>query len=165
MLALFLTAGGVSGQAAENAPSCAFCLEAVLENQKFYEDDLVYALYTHRPIFEGHCLIIPKSHKERFEDLSEEEILQMARVINKVNSAVQKVFHTSSYLLLQKNGQEVGQTVPHVHIHYIPRSEGEGSVVKFFAAMILSNLGSPISKEQMKEKVTLLHEAMVLDER
>lgn len=88
------------------------------KRQAFYKNDLVLALYSHKPIYPGHCLIIPKRHVERFEMLSEEEITEIGRVIKKVNQAVEKVFQTSSYLLLQKNGREVGQT-PHVHVHYI----------------------------------------------
>ena len=99
---------------------CAFCDPRVLERQKFYEDDLVLALYTHKPVLPGHCLVLPKRHVERFEQLTDQEITQMGKVIKKVDRAVTEVFSTSSYLLLQKNGIEVGQSVPHVHVHYIP---------------------------------------------
>lgn len=139
---------------------CAFCNEDVLNYQKFYEDDLVLALYTHKPIFPGHCLIIPKRHVQRFEMLSEEETLQMSKVIKEVDQAVSKVFKTTSYLLLQKNGFEVGQTVPHVHFHYIPRKAGDSSLIKFFLKMFLINAGKPIKKNEMNASVTKLKEAI-----
>lgn len=63
--------------------SCAFCDSDVLHRQTFYQDELALALYTHKPILPGHCLIVPKKHIERFEDLSEEEALQLAKVIKK----------------------------------------------------------------------------------
>lgn len=81
---------------------CPFCDPAVLNYQKFYEDDLVFALYTHKPVLPGHCLIIPKRHVERFEMLTDAEITQIGRAIKKVNQVVMEVFETSSYLLLQK---------------------------------------------------------------
>ncbi len=56
---------------------CAFCDDEVLNYQKFYEDDLVLALYTHKPIMPGHCLIIPQRHVKRFEDLSDEEMTRV----------------------------------------------------------------------------------------
>jgi histidine triad (HIT) family protein len=139
---------------------CAFCDPAVLERQTFYEDDLVLALYTHRPIFPGHCLIIPKRHVERFEMLTDSEITQIGRVIRKVNRAVQEVFHTVSYLLLQKNGPEVGQTVPHVHVHYIPREEGDDSSLKFVLKMYLANVGKPIDPSEMRAIVEKMRVAM-----
>lgn len=139
---------------------CAFCNPAVIEKQTFYEDELVLALYTHKPIFPGHCLIIPKRHVERFEMLTDAEITQIGKVIKKVNQAVMKVFGTSSYLLLQKNGYEVGQTVPHVHFHYVPRKAGDDSAMQFIAKMYIANVKQPISTEEMHEIILKLRTAI-----
>lgn len=130
---------------------CAFCDSKILSYQRFYEDELVIALYTHKPMVKGHCLIIPKRHVSRFEDLSDEEILQMGKVVKKTHVAVQKAFGTKHYLLLQKNGKEVGQSVPHVHFHYIPKKEGDFSVVSFVAKLLIRPLLIPISNNDMKE--------------
>lgn len=139
---------------------CPFCDHKVLDNQKFYEDDLVLVLYTHKPILPGHSLIIPKKHVERFEMLSEIEIMQIGQVIKKVNHAAEKVFGTSSYLLLQKNGKEVGQSVPHVHFHYIPRKTGDDSIIKFLIKMYLVNFGNPIKSTEMQEIVEKMKTAI-----
>ena len=140
---------------------CAFCDENVLNKQKFYEDDLVLALYTHKPVLPGHCLIIPKRHIERFEMLNEEEITQIGRVIKKVDQAASEVFNTASYLILQKNGTEVGQTVPHVHFHYIPRQKGDDSTLKFLVKMYITNLHSPLPAVEMEKIVTDMKEHMI----
>jgi diadenosine tetraphosphate (Ap4A) HIT family hydrolase len=71
-----------------------------------------------------------------------------------------KVFGTSAYLLLQKNGVEVGQTVPHVHIHYIPRKTGDDSSLQFIMRMYVANMLSPVSSEQMAEIVEKMRIAM-----
>ena len=139
---------------------CAFCEREILNRQKFYEDDLVIALYTHKPVVEGHFLIIPKRHVERFEMLSNEEVLQMNQVIKKVHQASMQTFGTNSYLLLQKNGAEVGQTVPHVHIHYMGRKAGEGSTLGFMIKMLITPLLSPISIETMSLLTQKMHVAM-----
>lgn len=139
---------------------CPFCNRAVLNYQKFYEDDLVLALYTHKPIMPGHCLVIPKRHVERFELLTDAEATQICRVIKKVNRAAAKVFNASAYLLLQKNGQEVGQTVPHVHFHYIPRQAGDNSSLKFLFKMYVANLLKPISPTEMRQAVEKMETAM-----
>ena len=106
------------------------------------------ALYTHKPIFPGHCLIIPKRHAPRFEKLTDEETLQVSRVIKRVDQAVIKVFGTSSYLLLQKNGTEAGQTVLHIHFHYIPRKSKDNSSLKFISRMHIANLQKPVSASE-----------------
>lgn len=139
---------------------CAFCDPQVLEAQKFYEDDQVYALYTHKPVLPGHCLVIPKRHIERFEELSDEELVAIGRTLMKVDGAVKQVFETSAYLLLQKNGKEVGQTVPHVHFHYIPRKAGDDSEVMFILKMFYANFGGPITSEQMAWVTEQLREQM-----
>lgn len=141
---------------------CAFCNPAVLNAQKFYEDDLVFALYTHKPIVPGHFLILPRRHVERFELLTDEEIMRMGQVIKKVNHAARQVFNISSYLLLQKNGREVGQSVPHVHIHYIPRETGDDSTLKFLIQMYVANMQQPISPADMHEVVEKMKVAMHL---
>ena len=71
---------------------CPFCNEAILTRQKFYEDELVLALVTHKPSVPGHLLIIPKRHIERFEMLTDEELVQIGRIIKKANLAAMKVF-------------------------------------------------------------------------
>ncbi len=139
---------------------CPFCNTSVLEYQKFYEDDLVLALYTYKPIMPGHCLVIPKRHVERFELLSDAEATQICRVIKKVNQAAEKAFGTSAYLLMQKNGREVGQTVPHVHFHYIPRKTGDDSTLKFIFKMFIVNLQKPIPPAEMEQAVAKMKAAM-----
>ncbi len=139
---------------------CAFCDPVVLKNQKFYEDDLVLALYTYKPIMPGHCLIIPKRHVERFEMLSDVEATRICQVIKKVDQAAVKAFEISPYLLLQKNGHEVGQTVPHVHFHYIPRKAGDDSILKFIFKMFIVNAQSPIQPIEMQQAVEKMKTAM-----
>jgi diadenosine tetraphosphate (Ap4A) HIT family hydrolase len=139
--------------------SCVFCDPVVLDHQKFYEDDLVLALYTHKPILPGHCLIVSKRHVERFEMLTDAEIMQIGRVIKKVNQAVMKVFGTSSYLLLQKNDLK-WQSIPHLHFHYIPRKADDISMLQFIIKMYLVNVKGPISQNEMHETVAKLRQAI-----
>lgn len=140
--------------------TCPFCDVKILEYQQFYENDFVVALVTHKPIQPGHVLIIPKRHVEHFEMLADQEIVNIYHTIQKVHRAVSQVFGTSSYLLLQKNGIEVGQSVPHVHFHYIPRATGESSILTFLFNFYISNIKSPIHENEMKITVDQLKIAM-----
>ena len=140
--------------------SCPFCNSDVLNLQNFYEDDLVIALCTHKPIAPGHCLVIPKRHVERFEMLDDAEITQMGRVIKKVNLAVMQTFDTSAYLLVQKNGLEAWQSVPHVHFHYIPRQAGDRSTIGFLAKLCIANIKRPMAPEETHKIAEKLKQAM-----
>ena len=139
---------------------CPFCDRKVIEYQKYYEDDLVMGLLTHRPVCKGHCLIIPKRHIERFEKLNEEEVLAIADLIKKTHRAAAKVVKADSYILLQKNGSNVGQTVPHIHCHYIPRRADERFIFLFFLRFTLNPLFSPISQKEMNYMTSSFTEAL-----
>lgn len=152
LLFLFLCFSQIHANGKEDA-YCPFCDSSLIQSQAFYEDDLVVALCTHKPIFPGHYLIIPKKHIERFEILSDEEALQISRVIKKVHQAASKIFGTSSYLLLQKNGKEAGQTVPHLHFHYIPKKPGQDSALYFWFKMYWAYLKKPIGTKKIEKNV------------
>lgn len=139
---------------------CAFCDQAVINRQKYYEDDLVLALYIYKPVYPGHSLIIPKRHVQYFHELTDEEILQMGRVIKKVHKATSAVFGTLPYALIQKNGKEAAQSVPHVHFHYIPRKEGDTSLLAFWYRMVITPFEKPLPPAELQENVQKMHKAM-----
>lgn len=127
-----------------NISSCAFCEGKVLKAQSFYEGAKASAIITYKPAVPGHVLIIPNRHVERFDQLTSEELVEMGEIIQKVDLAVRNLFGNTGYLLLQKNGAEAGQTVPHVHFHYLPRVEGDSHflfTLRFFLSPYLSAMG------------------------
>lgn len=134
-----------------NDKDCPFCNPGIIENQKYYEDDLVWGLYSHRPLIKGHCLIVPKRHIERFDMLNQAELLSVFSAINNTNNIAKKILQADSYLIIQKNGQSVGQAVPHAHFHYIPRSVDEKNVFSFMLRFLINPLKSPISKKEMQD--------------
>jgi len=137
-----------------------FCNPEILAAQTFYEDTLTLALYTHKPVVPGHCLIIPKRHVVRFEELTDAEILQIGQTLKKVDLAVKKIYGTSDYLILEKNGKAAFQTVPHVHFHYVPKKEEDNSWVRLIFNCIIAQVRGPISAEEMKEVTEELSKAI-----
>jgi len=88
---------------------CPFCEEKFF----VYRGEVASVRHTYKPVVEGHVLVIPNRHVERFEELTPEELEEMGTLV--------KQFHgDGDYLLVQKNGKKAGQSVPHVHIHVIP---------------------------------------------
>ena len=128
---------------------CPFCDPDILSKQTVISGDKASAILTHKPAVQGHMLIIPNRHVERFEDLSSEELLEMDSLIIQVNSMEQKIFGNEGYLLLQKNGKEAGQSVPHVHIHYYPRKQQE-SHFWFALRLLFAHWQPALSAEQME---------------
>lgn len=129
---------------AYKAKSCAFCEGAVLDRQTFFQGERVLGILTHKPVAPGHVLIIPKRHVERFEDLTSEEVQEIGTCIRKVDQTVRNIFGHKDYLLLQKNGKRAGQSVPHVHFHYLPAVPFLS--IKFFLTPWLK----PLSGEELQ---------------
>jgi histidine triad (HIT) family protein len=140
--------------------SCPFCSDQVLKAQVFYEDSYTLGLLTYKPVTPGHLLIIPKRHVEHFEQLSPEEVTSMLHTIQKVHLAASKVYKTGPYLLHQKNGKEVGQSVAHLHVHYIPLKAQSESLVTLARRIILSWFKSPMSPSEMEPVCELMKEAL-----
>lgn len=140
---------------------CAFCTQSVIQTHRFYQDDLVLGLCTYKPIKPGHCLIIPKRHVQQFDQLTSEEITAIGKLTKKVNLALQKILGPSSYLILQKNGSEVYQSVPHVHFHYIPRPHTDSSPrFSLVWGFITEFLKKPIPEEKIAVWVNRIKETM-----
>jgi diadenosine tetraphosphate (Ap4A) HIT family hydrolase len=138
---------------------CAFCNPQVLATHTFYQDSLVRGLCNHKPVQPGHCLAIIKRHIEKFEESTAEEISAIGNLLKKINLAVQKIYGPSSYMILQKNSPEVGQTVPHVHFHYIPKKKTGKRIISIFGLLwsfIITVFKKPIKKEELAKNVALM---------
>ena len=135
--------------------SCAFCNPTVLKQNTFYEGNAASALLTHKPAIEGHVLVIPKRHVVRFEELTDGELVEIKALIGKIDRISKKIYGSTGYLLLEKNGKEAGQSVPHVHFHYIPRREGENSLL-LVCQILLAPVCKPLSSEAMNQQAALL---------
>jgi diadenosine tetraphosphate (Ap4A) HIT family hydrolase len=153
--ALFFVFGKYLPGAGPNE-TCIFCKQTVIDKQKFYEDDLILGLVTHKPIVSGHVLLVTKRHVEHFEQLTKEEIASIGEAIKKVHAAASRVYAASGYLILQKNGIQAGQTVPHLHVHYIPRKSKETPGLGFLLRFFFVPLLPPISEAKMHETVVKL---------
>lgn len=91
---------------------------------KVYEDELTLAFMDIMPSVEGHTLVITKEPAEGILDLSPEGAKALIMATQKVAKAVKKALAPAGVMLLQLNGAAAGQSIPHIHFHILPRSEG-----------------------------------------
>lgn len=131
--------------------SCIFCKIASgkIPAYKVHEDDNTLAFLDVYPLSKGHTLVIPKAHTRQIEELSEKDSEMLFKTVWKLTRYIQLATGTTSSLIGINNGPESGQEVPHVHIHIIPRSKGDGG------GPIHSAMRSrpAVSKEEM-QKIT-----------
>ena len=138
---------------------CAFCNPDVLKLNTFYEGKEALGLLTYKPACEGHRLVLPKRHVVRFEDLTDTEMVEIKEIIRKIDRVSQKMYGSTGYLLLEKNGREAGQEVPHVHFHYMPRSQNQSHLM-FALKILLRAYFKPTPIEEMRKEAELLSDEM-----
>ncbi|XP_050219767.1 bifunctional bis(5'-adenosyl)-triphosphatase/adenylylsulfatase FHIT [Mercurialis annua] len=91
----------------------------------FYSTPLSYALVNLRPVIPGHVLVCPRREVKRFADLTADEISDLWLVAQKVGNRLESHHQATSLTLTIQDGPQAGQTVPHVHIHILPRKGGD----------------------------------------
>lgn len=89
---------------------------------KVYEDEHTLAFMDIMPQAEGHTLVIPKEAAVTIHDLSDEGAANLITKVKLVAAAVKKGLDADGITLFQLNGEQAGQTVPHIHFHILPGS-------------------------------------------
>ncbi len=77
------------------------------------------------PVSPGHTLVIPRRHTDSFFDLSRTERDELFSLLERARGALEKEFSPKGYNIGINDGPAAGQTVPHLHVHLIPRYDGD----------------------------------------
>lgn len=93
---------------------------------KVYEDELVFAFMDAGQVNDGHVIVATKAPRETLLDCTEAEAEALMRVARRMALAVQKAFAPEGITVLQANKPAGWQTVPHLHLHVLPRYSGDG---------------------------------------
>jgi histidine triad (HIT) family protein len=101
-------------------------LSGELPCAKVYEDDLVFAFMDAGQVNEGHVIVATRAPRETLLDCSEDEAAALMRAARRVAIAVQAAFAPAGLTILQANRPAGWQTVPHAHLHVLPRHDGDG---------------------------------------
>ncbi len=106
--------------------NCVFCKIAAGEipATHVYEDEATVVFLDNNPLFWGHCLICPKEHYDTMLDLPMDTLAPLFGVVQRVGRAVEKGLGAEGSFVCVNN--KVSQSVPHLHVHVIPRSKGDG---------------------------------------
>ena len=105
-----------------NSP-CPFC--NLNQDRIVDEDHHFVVIRDGYPISPAHTLIIPKRHVGSFFELEEEERQTLFKLLEAAKERLVEEFHPDAFNIGINDGPEAGQTVPHLHIHLIPRYKGD----------------------------------------
>jgi len=91
-----------------------------------YEDEDTLAFMDIGPIVKGHTLVIPKTCYDPVTETPDEVLTKLILLAKRIAAAQMKGLGADGVNIIQNNGAAAGQEVPHLHIHVIPRFEGDG---------------------------------------
>lgn len=106
--------------------SCVFC-DIVAGSRKAHEvfrDATRVAFLDHRPLFPGHVLVIPAVHRETLADVPPEELPGLFELAQRLSATLPHALGAQGTFVAINN--KVSQSVPHLHVHVVPRTKGDG---------------------------------------
>lgn len=106
--------------------TCAFCHIIRHEEQApiVFEDSVSQAFLDHRPLFPGHCLLVPRAHIETLADLPTSLVGLLFQNAQLLERAIEEGLAADGTFVAINN--RASQSVPHVHIHLVPRHRKDG---------------------------------------
>jgi bis(5'-adenosyl)-triphosphatase len=104
--------------------TCPFC-EPKVQEAKFAESKNFIAIYNISPILPGHSLIIPKRHIASLMALDDSELCEMMIFSKNIVKILLRAFGVNAFNWTIQEGEEAGQTISHLHLHLIPRKQGD----------------------------------------
>ena len=107
---------------------CVFCKirDGELPSYKIQEDDRVITFMDINPLNSGHCLVTPKAHAATIHEVDEADLAACLIAAKRVARVIQQALKPDGLNILQANGAAAFQSVPHFHLHLIPRWANDG---------------------------------------
>jgi histidine triad (HIT) family protein len=134
--------------------ACIFCRIAAgdLSAAVVLEDDDFIGFLDHRPLFPGHVLLVPRTHIATLADLPEHQVGPLFANARLLAGVVEKSLGAEGSFVAVNN--RVSQSVPHLHVHIVPRRKGDGLRGFFWPRQKYA------SPEEMERTRLVLHEAV-----
>lgn len=106
--------------------ACTFCsiLAGELPAHVVLDDDVALAFLDVRPVFHGHVLVVPRDHVELLTDLPTDRVGPLFERVQRLAAAVPGALGAQGTFVAINN--KVSQSVPHLHVHVVPRTKGDG---------------------------------------
>jgi diadenosine tetraphosphate (Ap4A) HIT family hydrolase len=136
----------------ENEP-CIYCSNPEIKARLIVENNLAWTFLTNIPITPGHILISPKRCVRRFDELTIEERLAIFELADKIMSIQKVSFGAEGFNCVWNQEKLAGQSVPHFHLHIIPRKKGDTGLLGYDPRSMLYRTGDrePTSEEDLKK--------------
>ncbi|HET6320292.1 MAG TPA: HIT family protein [Chloroflexota bacterium] len=113
-------------------PRCVFCdiIAGSVPSFPVYEDDGTLAFLDRAPLMAGHVLVVPRTHFESLGDVPADQLGPFFQSVQRLATAVEKGMRAEGCFVAINI--RISQSVPHVHVHLVPRRKGDGLFAKTF---------------------------------
>jgi histidine triad (HIT) family protein len=128
--------------------SCTFCriITGEIASYTVLEDDVTLAFLDHRPLFPGHCLLVPKAHYGTLIDLPTALLTPLMANTQLLARAVEHGLEAHGSFVAINN--RISQSVPHLHIHVVPRRRKDGLRGFFWPRQPYKDAGAIVAVQQ-----------------
>jgi histidine triad (HIT) family protein len=132
---------------------CVYCTLKEIKNREITRNDLAWAFPTNIPITPGHTLISPIRCVKTLSELSREERIAILDLADVIIEALRKTYGAEGFNCVWNQEKLAGQTVPHFHLHIIPRKEGDTGLLGYDPRSMLYRTGDrePTGEEELLE--------------
>ncbi len=136
---------------------CPFCSDPDVQKRLIVKNEFAKAFPTNIPIVPGHILIVPVRHLATLEEMSPEEQNAVFHLRDLLRPVLARTFGATGFHYAWNEGQAAGQSVPHFHLHMIPRKQDDGGITEYEPRKFLYRPGSREKTPEMElEKIASL---------
>lgn len=141
---------------------CAFCELPEIKERIITRNEHAVAFPTNIPVVPGHVLICPLRCVVTFDELTREEREAILDLREKITAATRRVFHAEGFHFAWNEGSIAGQSVPHFHLHVIPRKKEDTGITDYEPRQFIYRPGSrePSPEKELQEVARVIRNAL-----
>jgi diadenosine tetraphosphate (Ap4A) HIT family hydrolase len=129
--------------------SCPYCTIPEIKERTIASSKYSWSFPTNIPIVPGHILVVPKRCVATYEKMTEAERKDLFSLVTRIKKSLKKTFKTEGFNIAWNEGGVAGQSVPHFHLHLLPRKSGDAGITEYEPRKFLYRPGS---REKTPEK-------------
>lgn len=141
---------------------CPFCNDPAIKEREVVRSELVFAFLTNMPIVPVHVLVAPVRHVATMQELSKDERAAFFEMISALREVLQKEYAAEGFNFAWNEGALAGQSIPHLHMHVLPRKKGDTGITRYEPRTFLYRPGSRkhTPEEELLDVAATLRTAM-----
>jgi bis(5'-adenosyl)-triphosphatase len=121
---------------------CVYCTNPAIKERTIISNEFAWSFPTNIPIVPGHVLICPVRCVAKLEELTDNELSAILELRMRLKQALVDLFGATGFNYAWNEGELAGQSVPHFHLHMLPRKKGDTGITQYDPRQFLYRPGS-----------------------